>query len=505
MTPVQEAIRCAEPERATPLGAADAQVARVLDLVGVHAHAINALLTVSTVEWSDQTATACVECLDRPRLLLNPTFVARWCHTPERLAALVLHELLHISLGHTRLFPRPTLIHNVAFDAIINRTVLATVANTGAQGAQSHHGAMRFGGVVERYADLFTDFYAANATPGFILRPPPGWPSRPNWLASRKMPTALRHIHRELYDLTLDTPDDVNWWERPTPHYTQVTYADIIAALRDSGAFDASDVSLLGAHGDTAFDQRAISGSRDHDAVEQLASVLEPLRGQLPGNGEHLGLTRINDTRRTPALDNALRVLLRRATLTNGQGSARISWRERAVRTVHRVHDRRAACRVRTAQLLGAPAPMLFDGHIQERQLEPQRVAIYVDVSGSMELLLPHLRRALLTLRREITPTLYWFSDTVEPASSNDLDRGHVPTTGGTSIRAVITHAKAHVTAGSAAIVLTDGYVETVPSAVSAALRRANVALHLGVVGGGPLHIGAPWVTSSTTLPSPSH
>ena len=42
------------------LGTADAQVARVLELVGVHSHAINALLTVSTVEWSDATATACV-------------------------------------------------------------------------------------------------------------------------------------------------------------------------------------------------------------------------------------------------------------------------------------------------------------------------------------------------------------------------------------------------------------------------------------------------------------
>ena len=59
------------------LGTADAQVARVLELVGVHAHAINALLTVSTVEWSDATATACVECVDRPRLLLNPAFVAQ--------------------------------------------------------------------------------------------------------------------------------------------------------------------------------------------------------------------------------------------------------------------------------------------------------------------------------------------------------------------------------------------------------------------------------------------
>ena len=142
------------------LGTADAQVARVLELVGAHAHALNALLTVSTVEWSDAIATACVECVDRPRLLLNPAFVAQWCHTPERLATLVLHELLHIALGHTRLFPRPTLAHNVAFDAIINRTLLAAI-----QGTQVRHSAVRFGYDVERYTDLFTDFYSASKAP----------------------------------------------------------------------------------------------------------------------------------------------------------------------------------------------------------------------------------------------------------------------------------------------------------------------------------------------------
>ncbi len=482
------------------LGAADAQVARVLDLVGVHAHAINALLTVSTVEWSNATATACVECVDRPRLLLNPAFVAQWCHTPERLATLVLHEMLHIALGHTRLFPRPTLVHNIAFDAIINRTLLAAI-----QGARVRHSSVHFGYDIERYTDLFTDFYTASKAPEFILRPPPGWPLAPDWTASRRMPAALRAIHRDLYDLTRRAKSDRSQGESSVPRYTQVTYADIIAALRDGDEVEANDVSLLGAHGDTDADRQAIQGSRDRDAAEQLAAALEPLLGQLPGRGEHLGVTQVRDAARTPGLEQALRTLLRKALTPNGAAASRISWRQRDVRVVHRMHDRRAACRVRAATLLGAPMPLLFDGHILERHREPQQVAIYVDVSGSMDQLLPHLRRALLTLRREIAPTLYWFSNVVVAASARELETGTMPSTGGTSIGAVIAHATQHVPAGNAAIVLTDGHVESVPAATSAALGRAQVALHVGVVGGGPLHTGAPWVTSSTPLPSPGY
>jgi predicted metal-dependent peptidase len=169
------------------------------------------------------------------------------------------------------------------------------------------------------------------------------------------------------------------------------------------------------------------------------------------------------------------------------------------------MHDRRAECRVRAATLLGAPMPLLFDGHIHERLREPQQVAIYVDVSGSMSQVLPHLRRALITLRRELRPTLYWFSTEVVAASGDDLERGQLPSTGGTSISAVITHARQNIPAGSAAIVLTDGHVESVPAASSKALRRAQVALHMGVVGGGPLHSGASWLASSTPLPSPGY
>ena len=44
-----------------------------------------------------------VECDAAPRMLLNPVFVAARCGTTRKLAFLILHELAHVSLGHTGL------------------------------------------------------------------------------------------------------------------------------------------------------------------------------------------------------------------------------------------------------------------------------------------------------------------------------------------------------------------------------------------------------------------
>ena len=72
------------------------------------------------IEVSDKIPTAAVECTLRPRLLINPAFINKYCQEDEHLFLLVMHELWHIILAHTRMYPRATLAHNIAFDAIIN-------------------------------------------------------------------------------------------------------------------------------------------------------------------------------------------------------------------------------------------------------------------------------------------------------------------------------------------------------------------------------------------------
>ena len=73
--------------------------------------ALEAFIRIAGVELSDTIPTAAIECRDHPRLLLNTSFIAEHCDTDERLFMLVLHEIHHVLLGHTRLFPRPNVAH----------------------------------------------------------------------------------------------------------------------------------------------------------------------------------------------------------------------------------------------------------------------------------------------------------------------------------------------------------------------------------------------------------
>jgi len=163
------------------LGNADDYVTRVLDIAGARALALDAFLRVSRVEWCAEVGTACIECGDRPRLLLNAAFVERRCTTPERLATLLLHELAHVSMGHTRMFPRPTVAHNIACDAIINREIAALAVERDAD--------------VPALTALLVECYPAHESPWFLLRPPPGWPREPDWDASIDAHPRLRQLH----------------------------------------------------------------------------------------------------------------------------------------------------------------------------------------------------------------------------------------------------------------------------------------------------------------------
>ena len=100
--------------------------------------------------------TAAVECRLQPRLLVNPDFVDTWAATPEKLLMLVMHELHHVLLGHTRLFPRVTRVDNLVFDAIINALLCRMFP-------------------APEHTAFFTDFYDENRFPDCLLRPPAGW------------------------------------------------------------------------------------------------------------------------------------------------------------------------------------------------------------------------------------------------------------------------------------------------------------------------------------------
>ncbi len=480
---------------------ADSLVAKIVNLASTRVFALESLVSVSSIQWSSEILTACIECADRPRLLLNPDFVAKHCDTPERLATLILHELSHVSLGHTRLYQRGSAAHNVAFDAIINRDLSLHFARTGDAGP---------------YTSLFTSYYGEDREPEFVLRPPPGWPEAPVWNASAGCDDELRSIHRRLYDAALLDPRN----KQPS----LLTYGEIISALEraascrsarpDDGESNARQTApdlatrLLGGHGITDVERAADSGGRDSRITNALpklvgeVSVLAEL-SQGAGSGGGIETRTLDRVQKERRLELALAALLRKCFLRQSSGSKR--WLKEIVPTisVDRSRDRRAGVRHVLSRELGLPQPLLFRSESTHLRPAPCAAPIYLDVSGSMNGLVERLHAALIPLRRQLLPEMFVFSTVVTPISKADFDAGRISTTGGTSIRPVIDHVIESVARGGprVALVLTDGYFSPPSQHSAAVLSKMGIKIHVGVLGSGPLHDSERWVASATRLP----
>ena len=107
------------------------RVRRLLDLVLLTIpagdYSLEALFQLLRIELTTDVETACVQCAARPRLLINDEFVEENANTPEMLLTLLLHELHHIVLGHTRLPGRRTELDNLVFDIVINAMLCFTL------------------------------------------------------------------------------------------------------------------------------------------------------------------------------------------------------------------------------------------------------------------------------------------------------------------------------------------------------------------------------------------
>lgn len=477
---------------------ADDAVLACLDLPGMRGFALDALLSLGSIEWCDDVDSAAVECVAHPRLLLNRGFVARHCHTAGHLLALLLHEMAHISLGHTRLYPRPTLAHNLAFDAIINQLVVCAVQAAG--------------GPVDEVLEFFCEILPSDRSPLFLLRPPRDWPSQPAWEDSVGLPADLRSIHRRLWS-TATTGRTAK-----TAH--DVTYGEILEALRtnhpelaapvalalDDDTLDELVRSLLGSHGRSDGEQRAEHGDRDGRTAMLLPRLIESLKVRGGQNllGHAAQQLAIQQAQRREETVRALRALCRKVFASGSARNDVIGVSARDSLSVDRSRDRRAFVRDAVARRLGTPRPLLFTTPMLATAREPGTANVYLDVSGSMAAMLPVLHAALVPLRRQLRVTIHCFSTVVSEVSGAAFDRGRVLTTGGTDIAPPLEHALARRRQGGprTVLIVTDGEFVAPKQSLVAELRRAGVEVHLGIAGFGPTHHGAAWVASSSRIPA---
>ncbi|MBK7081403.1 MAG: hypothetical protein IPH55_11825 [Betaproteobacteria bacterium] len=422
------------------------------ELIDENPFAIRAVLRILGVEFTTAVPTLAVTCEERPRLLVNLDFVTEHCRSDAEVKALLCHEFLHVLLRHTEARKPFTPARHLALDAVINAII------------HREHG--------PEYTALMSRYYADAPGLDRLLRPMNdresayylGWPRgnapRPAWV----------HVWQGLYAGTL-LADDIEALAEQMGSVAGGAGAN--AAAGELGPFtlqsgDADFNRLLGNHDDPAGElpdalkealdraMKEMNGSGIWRAPKERGIGANPYEALVSSRDEPMERWQ----RRTLAV-------LREHLLPDSRSRA-----QRDQPTTYRIpvlspRDRRAFLRAQWSPFL---PEALWEGTAPRRDGSAH---VYLDVSGSMNAEMPLVIALLARVSRWIRRPFWAFSDVVAPAV---IERGQLKaqTTGGTSMRCVLEHVAR--TRPAAAIVLTDGYIETLDrKAVQAALAGTRL------------------------------
>ena len=421
---------------------------RLLNAFPSATYGLPALLQLSEIVESTDVPSAAVECTRRPRMLINPEFVAAHANTPDKLVTLVMHELHHVILGHTRLFPRVTPLDNLVFDAVINSMLCWLMPE-------------------KAYRALFVDFYDHAAFPECFLRPPPNWTVNPHQYGD--VPEALTDpsrahlaaLHRKLY-----SPAGATYHELRKALAREVPPTHAVVLLGDHSA------AGEGSSSDGGLEHRAPEFMEHvRRIVERWPQPPEPR----PGRSVHDLLKSTRIAVPPPSRRSMLAGLLRRVAGRVGPSAMRAPQRrDIEIESPLPRLDRRTS----VMRGLGL-RPMLFRGVIPHTRIGRggERVHVYVDVSGSMSSVVGALYRAVLDCEGLVHRTVHLFSSKVVDVSLERLRRGDCPTTDATCIECVATHMREHRV--RRAVLITDGYVGKPGAASRATLASCRIGVAL--------------------------
>lgn len=413
----------------------DAIIGRLLACLPAATLEMETFCRLAGIKTTRDIPTAAVEVAYRPRLLLNPDFIKQHCQRDEHLFLLVMHELWHIILAHTRLYPRPTMAHNIAFDAIINAALTHQFPQP-------------------EFRGFFESINQADEFPGCLLRPPEGYPNNPQYPPDE--PPGTLGIMQRLY---------------PPPgssqHISKPLYREILDLLQNyirdmiaQGKMIVEPV-LIGDHDGDQEGQTLL----DPIMREGMRRIMDSLPRSLIQTGKRGSGSVMSDrySAVSAATEDARRVFSRVLQRCLGPRYGAQQRRSRVsipgmsgISVIPNAHDRMAAAR----QMLGVQG-MLWGqpGSVKARVPEtPSRSHVYLDVSGSMNNWLPALIGLLIPYVVRGRAAVYQFSTGVEKLSLDELRRGKLRTTQGTDINAVLHHLLSTQPPVRNALILTDGF-----------------------------------------------
>ena len=441
---------------------------RIFNVLPAATFQLHKMLEAVELTLSDLSPTACIECTDRPRLHLNPDFVEKHCRSDEHLFMLIMHELHHLVLGHTRLFGRPDRIANIAFDAVINAMLCHQFPDPA-------------------YTSFFTNLNSADEMPGCLLRPPDGWTRFKDSKEADTIDWPRYNRERPHARLVQQLYDEARW--------RHVTYLEIFEALREAEPHDLEgEAFLIGGHeeddGRSLRDENALGDSIFETVLRRTVAAWPPPEQRIAGDaatgGEKKAYLLPNVKDNPGRARNALVKLIQRAVaVKKADLSQRLAIEETAQgfeTVLPQISDRRI---VAYTSLWGH-APIFYRGIRNERRRK--RVSIpmchlYVDISGSMSHYLPKLIGALLRPHREGLVKVFVFSTVVDEVAPRGLTNKGYANTFGTEIDCVFDHFLniPKKKRPRRMLILTDGFVGSPSKAACTALAMGRIKVYVGL------------------------
>jgi hypothetical protein len=384
--------------------------------------ACRALLSLFQVEFTASVPTLSVSLGKKSTLFVNLDFVRQHCHTLEHVKALLIHEFLHILLGHTLRIQRMNPAINIALDAVINAIIHRQL------------------GIA--YSSLMSRYYGAETGLLALLRPLHKEEGIQYWNARNigaPVPPLL-DLHVRLYGGVVLAEDVL-----------EVAKSFGISALQDALA---NGTLLLGGHEEPIPPLEELGGQ----ALKRLEQSLTTLPPGVFRDSKGFKPSQIVVLKKPASIPAAWRKktlpVLKRLLLPDPGSRITTVTVKTHTAPILNTADRRGSLRA-----LWSPLIPEISWNTAHTKLEGS-VQIYLDVSGSMHSFLDELVRLLAEFQTHIRKPLWAFSTEVYPAR---IIRGKLDTqtTGGTSLACVFEHIKK--TAPKKALIVTDGFFQYCP------------------------------------------
>ena len=360
----------------------------------------------------NETASCPTACITKDgRLQINPEFVSTHISSEQDLVCILLHELMHPMFGHFVYAPGE--LENIGADMVINATITHVFAEASGNGAlfrrfykpRGIEGLLRAGSQMHdsRYADLYESFYGP-----------------------------YRHS-----GVTLSTGEVIQTLKILTP------------------TIQMNAIVLLGGHSELSGKDNGM-GSLNGLAAEVLCEIAEDLKqASKRSRGQRAGINEALYDLFLEVLKSHLsikRVLLAKfATKQKVDNFKSFGQRTRTTTSPIPLNPSK-----RDLVLLSAGVvPFHYHNHTQAVTTQQRGLAVYLDVSGSVNQHLPEIIGLLQSLKNELK-TVFLFSNKVIEVPFQTLLSGKLQTTYGTDFNCI---ASSILERGyDKAVILTDGY-----------------------------------------------